>query len=160
MIKDRRKDIKRKNEILLERIAFQMVKDSQTAKNAQNEHHAEAIKKFYEQKRKSNNAMIASQNAELYARINSKEPSYGRYDWLTDRRKNLGYLKNISRFPKHYSVLINEFDNNEEISRIVKPQTRPSTSLIDNARALSPLSAKINSKTRSAPGSARKNTFI
>ncbi|KAI8928878.1 hypothetical protein BC831DRAFT_446235 [Entophlyctis helioformis] len=121
---DRLVDIKRKNQILLERIAFQMVRISDVGQKGLLE--TPAIRSCSE-KRRRDKAIIASQNLEIYERIENKSPFYNRFEWLADRRRNLGYLKNISQYPKHYFRLINEFDNNEDLVRLSKAATRPTT---------------------------------
>ncbi|KAJ1334896.1 hypothetical protein BSLG_008050 [Batrachochytrium salamandrivorans] len=97
---DRLVDIERKNQILLERIEFQMMKMSDSERKGQPQ---PAIKSFINNdKRRRDNALIAAQNVEICKRIESKTPFYSRLDWLADRRRSLGYLKNISQYPKHY----------------------------------------------------------
>ncbi|KAL2912836.1 hypothetical protein HK105_207617 [Polyrhizophydium stewartii] len=119
---DRLVDIKRKNQILLERIAFQMVRISEVGRKGQLQ--TPAIRSFYSnEKRRRDNAMIATQN-EIFERIENKSPFYNRFEWLADRRRNLGYLKNISQYPKHYCQLIQEFDTNEDLARISRAATR------------------------------------
>ncbi|KAI8905978.1 hypothetical protein EDD86DRAFT_248913 [Gorgonomyces haynaldii] len=113
-------DIKRKNQILLERIAFQMVKSTDIS---QKQPEMTVAKSFAMDKRRRENAV------EIFRRIETKSAYYNRFEWLADRRKNLGYLKNISQYPKHYCRLVEEFDNNEALVKATKSASasRPST---------------------------------
>ncbi|KAL2911312.1 hypothetical protein HK105_209226 [Polyrhizophydium stewartii] len=75
---DRLVDIKRKNQILLERIAFQMVKISEVDRKRQLQ--TPAIRSFdSNEKRRRDNAMIATQN-EIFECIENKSPFYNRFE--------------------------------------------------------------------------------
>lgn len=70
-------------------------------------------------------------------RIEAKTAYYNRFEWLADRRRNLGYLKNISAFPKVYCKLVDEFDANDELVKAVRTKagTRPGTVHVGTAHA-------------------------
>jgi hypothetical protein len=50
-------------------------------------------------------------NQEIFERIQKKLPFYNREDWVKTRVKNLGYLKNISKYPIDYNPNIRDEAN-------------------------------------------------
>jgi predicted GTPase len=89
-----------------------MIKYSQQ-KEAMKKEDAERQKSLFKEKRKRDAARVKTQNEELYHRIHTKTPFYNRTAWEQDRKKNLGYLKNISLYPKQYVKIINDFNADE-----------------------------------------------
>ncbi|KAI8896876.1 KIAA1430-like protein-domain-containing protein [Globomyces pollinis-pini] len=107
---DRRHDIERTNRILLDRIATQMERSQNSLSNrAPTEPRGPSSLSC--DKRRRDSITVAIQNGEIFNRIQNKVPYYQRQDWLLDRRQNLGYLKNISQYPKQYYRIIEQYDS-------------------------------------------------
>ncbi|KAJ3108325.1 hypothetical protein HDU97_001450 [Phlyctochytrium planicorne] len=113
---ERLRDIERKNHILLDRIAFQMINPSAVSNlrllTAPDERKAVTISAGT-QKRKRDMIKIAQENMTILQRIEDKAPYYNRLEWLADRRRNLGYLFNIAQYPKTYIKVLEEEGESE-----------------------------------------------
>ncbi|KAJ3118871.1 hypothetical protein HDU96_007613 [Phlyctochytrium bullatum] len=108
---ERLRDIERKNHILLDRIAFQMMNPSEVSNlrwvQTPSEHKP-AISAGPSPKRKRDIKQISQENMTILQRIEDKAPYYNRLEWLANRRQNLGYLFNIAQYPKTYIRLLEE----------------------------------------------------
>ena len=104
---ERLSDIRRKNLILLDRIAFQMLHSS-ADKGGDNYRRLNRGRAIHSEERRRKNAIIHSENMIIFQRIEKKAPNYNRHEWIADRQRNLGYLKNISQFPANYYKLLEE----------------------------------------------------
>ncbi|KAJ3176820.1 hypothetical protein HK101_010366 [Irineochytrium annulatum] len=158
-------DIERKNHILLNRIAFQMMNPAEVSnlKFIQNpELHKPAISAGLTPKRKRDMAKILAENLTILQRIEDKAPNYNRLEWLAARRRNLGYLLNIAQYPKTYVRLL---DDGQAEFEILKVKERSSNRRSNNARKAEqeeagdsvgemPAGSTVRPTTRGAPKSA------
>ncbi|KAJ3249182.1 hypothetical protein HK104_007679, partial [Borealophlyctis nickersoniae] len=115
-------DIERKNHILLDRIAFQMVNPCQVS----DLHQARRIREveavlggtgsgtLHGPKRRQDMLNIQSENMTILQRIEDKAPYYNRDEWLRDRRRNLEYLANIAQYPLPYYRALGEVTESGE----------------------------------------------
>ncbi|KAJ3208670.1 hypothetical protein HDU67_006611 [Dinochytrium kinnereticum] len=122
---ERLRDIERKNHILLDRIAFQMMNPSEVSNLRFVHSPSEAklpISAGPSPKRKRDMKQISQENLTILQRIEDKAPYYNRLEWLADRKKNVGYLVNIAQYPKTYVRLL---EDGEAEFAILKPASRP-----------------------------------
>ncbi|KAI9358304.1 KIAA1430-like protein-domain-containing protein [Zopfochytrium polystomum] len=102
---ERLHNIEKNNHILLDRITFQMLSTSEISNLTEKEIRSPTFLVAGEHKRKRNLQRIMKENLTILQRIEDKEPNYNQMEWLEDRQRNLGYLFNISQFPRHYEQL-------------------------------------------------------
>ncbi|KAJ3226724.1 hypothetical protein HK099_004334 [Clydaea vesicula] len=121
--------IQRNNEILLKRIAFQMTTPNEHSYSV-NVYRDNCIAgEILKHSPKNNNQKekIEAQNLAFYQRLEERSPNYNRNDWERNRRSNLAYLVNISKYPENYICTLRKKGFDPIANRIFhRPVSAPS----------------------------------
>ncbi|KAJ1569058.1 hypothetical protein HK405_010417 [Cladochytrium tenue] len=108
---ERLDDIERTNGVLLNRVTHQMMNPSDVSNLSQRANlFSPVFVEAGERRNKTNLRRIGSENLTILQRLEDKEPNYNRLSWLSDRRKNLEFLFNISQYPLRYVDLLSDTD--------------------------------------------------
>ncbi|KAJ1568714.1 hypothetical protein HK096_005568, partial [Nowakowskiella sp. JEL0078] len=117
--------IEKNNTILLQRMARQMSTPSGISNLNQNNHLKEDLHRIVPNIHKKLETLekIGAENQLLMQRVEDREPNYRHKQWLDERRQNIAYLQNISRFPEVYMHLFNRSQTRERKNRKIIVRT-------------------------------------
>ncbi|KAJ3110657.1 hypothetical protein HK100_002962 [Physocladia obscura] len=150
MEEERVHEIEKNNNILFRRIMTQKINhtdisDISTIKAFKE--NRDSIASCHEHFRKRGIERILKENLTILQRIEEKAPNYNRLAWHSNRYQNLGYLCNISQYPKHYFDLLEE---GKSEYNLVRPRTYNGTRKLVTAAGTSQQQRK-KSKIQTAP---------